>query len=52
MSIIELDRKFNGGGHKYAAGEVVNGHLKTAKERVLEEVCYVFKNPKIFKQFN
>lgn len=43
ISIHEVAQKLDGGGHKFAAGAVIEGPLKAAQERVLAEIRPIFE---------
>jgi len=43
ISIHEVALKLNGGGHKFAAGAVIDGPLQVAKDRVLAEIRPIFE---------
>ena len=38
INVLEAAQKFNGGGHKFAAGTVIDGPLEIAQQRVLAEI--------------
>jgi phosphoesterase RecJ-like protein len=41
VDVWQIARKFDGGGHKQAAGCVINGTLESAQQMVLDEIMHV-----------